>query len=284
MRVHELEELTKRRFFLVGIDDVHLDHFRVLDRGDVARLEPSAPVEVGQELELKLGEVGLHDPHAGVGKVKDFDVVVAGAATLVGKKVKVRIGAVEEGVAYAERLDAAAAEGPITAEAEAEKPTRARKAASPKKEKEAAVDEVETEVEEEAGEAAEPAAAKKKTRRGTRGGRNRKKKTTTAPPAEAVNGDEPADAEAEAPAAPVIHLPGRELDEEPSDNGDEPAPPPKRPTRRGSRGGRNRKKKTATAASPAPAAVEAVEAEAEPDQNGDAGEWEYTPISDWGDE
>jgi ribonuclease G len=284
MRLHELEELTKRRFFLVGVDDVHLDHFRVLDRGDVVRLEPSAPVEVGQELELKLGEVGLHDPHAGVGKVKDFDVVVAGAATLVGKKVKVRIGAVEEGVAYAERVDAAVADGPITAEAEAERPTRARKAAAPKKE--AAVDEAETAVEEEAEEeAAESAPPKKKTRRGTRGGRNRKKKTATAPPAEPANGDEPAAVEADAPAVPVIHVPGRELDEEPSDNGDEPTAPGKRPTRRGSRGGRNRKKKTATASSPAPAAVEAVEAvEAEPEQNGGAGEWEYTPISDWGDE
>jgi ribonuclease G len=284
-RLRELEELTKRRFFLVGIDDdVHLDHFRVLDRGDVARLEPKAPVEAGQELELKLVEVGLHDPHAGVGKVKDFDVVVAGAATLVGKKVKVRIGAVMEGVAYAERVDAAA-KGPITAEAEAERPTRARKAAAPKKEKSA--EEVETavedepEAEEEASEADEPSAPKKKTRRGTRGGRNRKK-TATAPPAEAANGDEPAASEADAPALPVIHVPGRELEEEPSENGGEPAPAPKRATRRGSRGGRNRKKKTATAASPAPAAVEAVEAE--PEQNGDAGEWEYTPISDWGDE
>jgi ribonuclease G len=276
-RLHELEELTKRRFFLVGIADVHLDHFRVLDRGDVARLEPEAPVGVGQDLELKLGEVGLHDPHAGAGKVKDFDVVVAGAATLVGKKVKIRIGAVMEGVAYAERVDSAVAEGPITAEAEAEKPTRARKAAAPKKAKpvEEPEAEVEAEIEEESP---EPAAPKKKTRRGTRGGRSRKKKTA-ATPVEAVNGDQPAAEEAEAPAAPVIHLPSRELEEEPFENGDEPAPPRKRPTRRGSRGGRNRKKKTATAASPAPAAVEA-----EAEQSGAPDEWEYTPISDWGDE
>jgi ribonuclease G len=275
-RLRELEELTKRRFFLVGLEHVHLDHFRVLDRGDVARLEPAAPVEVGQELELKLGEVGLHDPHAGVGKVKDFDVVVARAATLVGKKVKVRVGTVMENVAYAERVGGAEADGPITAEAEAERPTRARKAATPKKAKPAA--EPEAEAEEEA-EAAEAPAAKKKTRRGTRGGRNRKKKTA-ASPVEAANGDEPAAEEAEAPAAPVIHLPSRELEEaEPSENGDEAAPPRKRPTRRGSRGGRNRKKKTATAASPVAAAVEA-----ETEQNPDRDEWEYTPISDWGDE
>jgi len=113
---------------------VHLDHFRVLDRGDVARLEPKAPVQVGQEVEVKLGEVGLHDPHAGVGKVKGFDVVVAGAATLAGNKLKARIGAVMEGVAYAEPVDRRDGDGPITAEAEAERPTRARKAAPAKKE------------------------------------------------------------------------------------------------------------------------------------------------------
>jgi ribonuclease G len=284
-RLRELEELTKRRFFLVGMEEAHLDHFRVLDRGDVARLEPKAPVEVGQEVELKLGEVGLHDPHAGVGKVKDFDVVVAGAATLVGKKVKVRIGALMEGVAYAERVGAAAAEGPITAEAEAEKPTRARKKKTVEEPDVEVEVEVEVEAEAEEGEEAEAeaaeseqATAKKKTRRGTRGGRNRKKKPAAAP-VEAVNGDQPAAEEAEAPAAPVIHVPGRDLEEEPSENGEEAAQPRKRSTRRGSRGGRNRKKKTATAASPAAAVVEA-----EPEQNGGEGQWEYTPISDWGDE
>jgi hypothetical protein len=95
-----------------------------------------------------------------------------------------------------------------------------------------------------------------------------------------VNGDEPAVEAAEVPAAaPVLHVPGRELEEEPSENGEGAAEPRKRPTRRGSRGGRNRKKKTATAASPAAAVVEG-----EPEQNGGEGQWEYTPISDWGDE
>jgi predicted RNA-binding protein with TRAM domain len=300
-RLRELEDLTKRNFFFVGLEDVHLDHFRVLDRGDVARLGPKAPVEVGQELELKLGEVGLHDPHAGVGKVKGFDVVVAGAAKLVGKKVKVRVGAVMEGSAYAEPVGVDDAEGPITAEAEAEKPTRARKgdaekveppkkpaqrkraapaveAAEPEAEEEEP--EAEPEVEAEAGEAA---AVKKKTRRGTRGGRNRKKKTAPSPVS--ANGDEPEsvlEEGEEAPAAPVIHLPGRELDAaEPSENGDQPAAPRKRPTRRGSRGGRNRKKKTGTAASPA--TEPEAEASATEESEGPR-DWEYTPMSEWGHE
>ena len=127
-RIQELEEVTKRRFFFVGVENVHLDHMRVIDQGTVEKLAPSAPVEPGQELELKLGEVGLHDPRAGAGKVKGFEVVVAGAAKLVGKRVQVRITAVLEDVAYA--VLTTAQEGatvPITAEAEAEKPTRAKR-------------------------------------------------------------------------------------------------------------------------------------------------------------
>ena len=43
---------------------------------------------------LKLVEVGLYDPSAGVGKVDGWNVVVAGAAKLVGKKVSVTVGRV----------------------------------------------------------------------------------------------------------------------------------------------------------------------------------------------
>jgi len=39
--LQELEETTKRAVsFLVGINDVHLDHFRVIDQGTVAKLAP----------------------------------------------------------------------------------------------------------------------------------------------------------------------------------------------------------------------------------------------------
>ncbi len=227
-RLQELEETTKRRFFLVGKDGEHLDHFKVLDQGPLEKVAPSLPVDVGQELDLKLGEVGLHDSHAGVGKVEDVDVVVGGAAKLVGKKVKVRITALAEGMAWAELLSPLEqAQEPLTAEGEAEKPTRAKRTTIRKKD-EAATEEAGAEVEpadeaeaaeespseeEEASEELEtgeaetavdgeaPVTPKKRTRRGTRGGRNRKKKPAGAS-AEA-NGAEPADVDAESlePAA-----------------------------------------------------------------------------------
>jgi ribonuclease G len=303
-RLRELEELTKRKFFLVGVEDVHLDHFRLLDRGDVERLQPQAPVEAGQELDLKLVEVGLHDPQAGVGKVKGFDVAVAGAARLVGKKVKARVGAVMEGIAYAELVGRQEIAGPITAEGEAEKPTRSRKGSAdkppaagdgatrrkappePDSDEEPAVDD-----EPETEEAAAETPAKKKTRRGSRGGRGRKKKAVSSAEPDGEAGEpstepesqlgpelelEPAAAE-NAPPAPVIHLPDRDLGE-PSENGDEPAPT-RKPTRRGSRGGRNRKKKTGATAS---LEGDAPPAEDSSSGNGSEGEWAYTPMSEWG--
>ncbi len=250
VQLRELEETAKGRFFLVGVDGVHLDHFRVLEQGTVEKLAPASPVEVGQELELKLGQVGLYDSHAGVATVEGVDVSVAGAAKLVGKKVRARVTAVLDGAAYAELIDGLAkGEPPITAEAEAEKPTRARRPVKAKSESDPTAGEDVEEIEEEEGDvepdgedeelAAEadgdepvangdsPAApAKKRTRRGTRGGRNRRRPATARVADDGEPRDEvPAaseepvaqDREQEALPGPVIHVPGRELGGEGAD-------------------------------------------------------------------
>ena len=217
-RLIELEALTKRRFFLRGKPNMHLDHFVVLREGKLAELAPAAPVAEGAELQIELVEVDRHDASAAVGKADGFDVCVGEAAELVGKKVKVRVERVLEGIAYATLVRRAGAKAPepLTAEAEAEKPTRrppARKGAGvPDTEAEgaeasvaeepepaeaeaeaeahepepepAAAEEPEPAEAEAAGEEPEPGAeiapAKKKTRRGSRGGRKRKKKPVEA--------------------------------------------------------------------------------------------------------
>ncbi|HZS24044.1 MAG TPA: Rne/Rng family ribonuclease [Gaiellaceae bacterium] len=321
-RLLELEGLTKRKFFLEGKPDTHLDHFVVLAEGKLADLAPAAPVEEGAELQLELVEVDRHDAGAAVGKLDGLDVVVAEAASLVGKKPKIRIERVLDGVAFATLMrKTKPSPEPLTAEAEAEKPTRKPPA---RKETEAApadaladADEpVEAEAVEVAGTAdeAEPvedaevegegeagAATKKKTRRGSRGGRNRKK---PAPKAGAADG--PAE-EGEAPRAEpekrvTIHVPADDLGrpedrEEPeapeaaeaaSENGDAPAAAPRKKTRRGSRGGKNRRKRVAAAAGAngsEPAAEDAAEPVEEPSSNGAPEEdWGYVPMSEWGDE
>jgi ribonuclease G len=307
-RLIELEALTKRRFFLEGKPDMHLDHFVVLAEGKLADLTPPAPVAEGAELQLELGEVDRHDASSAVGKVEGIDVVVGDAAKLVGKRVKVRVERVLDGTAYASMTRQTKTVEPLTAEAEAEKPTRkppARKGAEVDlDEGEIEVDvDVEVEVEAEIDEpvsdtdddAAEPAAtpAKKKTRRGSRGGRGRKKPAGTSAATGAAAGA----------GATTIHLPPDDLGEpavaaEPaqaqpvSENGDEPAAgPAKKKTRRGSRGGKNRRKRTAAAAAAAggPPSENGSEPVLEPKAQAEETatqeeEWGYVPMSEWGDE
>jgi predicted RNA-binding protein with TRAM domain len=216
-RLAEIEAAARRRFFLTPVaanGHVHFDHFDVLGQGKLDAMRPSAPVEEGASIDLKLVEVGLHDATAGVGKVGGYEVVVAGAAKLVGKKVTALIGRALEGTAYAMPAGDVVVPSPITFEAEAERPMRApsRKRATDEPEVEPAPEVdvgVEVDVEVEDGTAAEvesvvevsadaaieetPAVdaeaqsdgqdggqpKKKRTRRGTRGGRGRKKPSTT---------------------------------------------------------------------------------------------------------
>ena len=208
-RLAEIEAAAKKRFFLVPKEGAHADHAAVLAEGKLDDLRPETPVAEGKELQLQLVELGLHDAGAAVGKLDGLDVVVGGAAKLVGKKAKVRIERVLDGTAYATLLaGGAAAAEPITFESEAEKPTRApARAKKAAEEPTAAADESdvaapedeaveadevvgeaepesEGEPEAEAAETGETAEgetpAKKKTRRGSRGGRGRKKKPASA--------------------------------------------------------------------------------------------------------
>jgi ribonuclease G len=255
-RLREIEASTRRRLFLVGRSGVPHEHFAVLEEGTVEKLAPvDPPVAEGQTVELKLVEVGRHDVGSAVGKVDGMSVAVGGAARLVGKKVSAHVERVLDGVAYATLAGVeaeAAASAPITAEAQAEKPTRASRARKPEvpvTELEAEPElEPELEPEAEADETGEPSEAdvatetapKKKSRRGSRGGRNRRKKTVVP-----VDG-----AEGAVDSQETVFEP--ELEPEPAATApthDGPGEPPaKKKTRRGSRGGRGRKRPGAVAA------------------------------------
>ncbi len=269
-RLTALDAASRRRFFLVpaaGNGHVHLDHFEVIAQGKLETTRPSAPVEEGSSVELKLVEVGLHDPTAAVGKVDGgYEVVVAGAAKLVGKKVTATVGSVLEGAAYATLADDLVADAtPITFEAEAEKPMRASRSKKEPLSAEAPVEtatsegEIEDELEDdaestevsadalevEAEVSADGATKKKRTRRGTRGGRNRKKPVSATPAADAeldsAAGDE------NGRPAPKIHVPPADL----VTSGDE-APPAEKAAQPA--------RKAAQPAKKAPPADEPVEA------------------------
>jgi ribonuclease G len=319
-RLVELEALTKKRFFLEGKPQTHLDHFVVLSEGKLADLAPAAPVGEDSEVMLQLVEVDRYDAAAAVGKLDGLDIVVADVASMVGKRLKVRVERVLDGRAYAVAVrKTKAGPEPLTAEGEAEKPTRkppARKGASATAATESAE---ETIVEDEAEEAAaetdeettdETPKPKKKTRRGSRGGRKRKKTPAATETTEAEGETEGASEGTNEPSRGVtIHVPGDDLGRdgaaepeapqptepeavEPeapeTDPADEPvtgdaeeAPKPKKKTRRGTRGGRNRKKKPATGAQNG--------AEASPDRStgepdSENGDFDYVPMSEWADE
>jgi ribonuclease G len=303
-RLVELEALTKKRFFLEGKPQSHLDHFVVLSEGKLADLAPAAPVAEESEAMLQLVEVDRYDAAAAVGKLDGLDVVVADASGLVGKRLKVRIERVLDGRAYAVLVRKTKdAPEPLTAEGEAEKPTRkppARKGAAmpavpaqaeDEDEAEVEVDEpeIEHEPEVEAGEAEgeAPATPKKKTRRGSRGGKRRKKPATTATATDReANG---ASEDSPEPARAVtIHVPGEDLGRpdavkedgvevaeveataEPAEAAAESdeAPKPKKKTRRGSRGGKRRRKPAAASQNGAQAVADGTEAagDTEPDE------------------
>jgi ribonuclease G len=256
-RLREFEELTKRRFFFVGLPDVHLDHVRLLEQGTVEKLAPEASFAAGDEFELKLGELGLYDARAGVGKHDGYEVVVAAAAKLVGKRVRAHVVAVMEGVAYAVLVDAAKPSEPITAEAEAERPTRTRRS-SPKAAADAPGEGEEAEVPVEA-DPAEPTPRRRRTPR-------------SAVDAE-LEGKEPTPTEVELEEA-VEEIAEATEDAEAAE-GD--APGPRKRTRRGTRGGRNRRKKTTAATAEANGDAPAEEAPVEAEAEGEADE-SQTPV------
>ncbi len=300
-RLAEIEAQARRRFVVEGRQGVALDHFAVTAQGKLSDIAAEPHQAEGSELEVKLVEVGLHDAAAGVAKLDGLDVYVAGAAKLVGKKVKVRIGRILDGIAYATLAGQVVPQPPLTAEAEAEKPTRAPRARKAAAGQEGATEEVSAEEVEaleadaEEDDALEPVPEgeelssgeekpKRKTRRGSRGGRSRKKKPVAGEAATSADASEPPPGEEShvEGSVPKIHVPlpelGREADQDnpmdvteadtgsaaASKNGDDPVTPRKR-TRRGTRGGRNRRKKPLATLGEANGGGAEAEADAGPD-------------------
>jgi ribonuclease G len=287
-RLLDLERETGRRFFFETKDDLHSDHFAVLDRGPVSRLEAkSLPVAAGDELEVKIEAAHLHSDGDAVARLNGYVIAVAGAAGKIGKKVRVRIERPTRSVAYATLVGADQIEAPVEAGTEldredtGEQPKRSRRGGSRSRRKPAAKPTAPKQAEPQQAEEAPAADAeqpgadgetppeqpkRKKTRRGSRGGRGRKRKGATAATAGAAatpNGDqaaEPAVPERE-PVAEQTAANGA-----PAEGGETQAEQPKRKkTRRGSRGGRNRRKKTTAPAATDVQSGESATAVAEPE-------------------
>ena len=199
-QLQALEDVTKRRFFLESKADAPLDHFNVLAKGPLAKLQPQASVEEGAELELKLVEVGLYDVESGVGKLNGLDIAVArrGEARRQEGEGSRRARARRDGVRDARRRRQAGcrpdhrrgsrreadagrslAEGRRGARGRGRR-GRGRGGGGGRGGRRASVAEEPEEPAEDAAEEPAEAPKKKRTRRGSRGGRNRKKKPAAA--------------------------------------------------------------------------------------------------------
>ncbi|MGH3032249.1 MAG: Rne/Rng family ribonuclease, partial [Gaiellaceae bacterium] len=167
-RLDELEKEAGRRFAFKTKRSFRQDHFKILAEGKASDIDPEAfPVAPGEELEVKLEDVHLHDDEDAIARRDGYVITVTGASARVGETVRVRIE-------QAGRTSATAVLADGTAVVEPESMDGAAPAEEPK--------------------------PKKKTRRGSRGGRGRKKKATAAPPPEAEAQHEQPE-EAEQPAA-----------------------------------------------------------------------------------
>jgi ribonuclease G len=168
-RLDELEKETGRRFAFKTKKTWSPDHFKVVTEGKAADIDPeSFPVASGQELEVKLEDVHMHDETDAIARLDGYVITVAGAASKVGEKVTIRID-------HAGRTSATA----VLADADAVAEEPSEDGSGPAEEK-----------------------PRKKTRRGTRGGRKRRKKPEETPPSDEQLADEPVAEEAESPAEP----------------------------------------------------------------------------------
>jgi ribonuclease G len=205
-RLDELEKETARRFAFKTKRSFRQDHFKILAEGKASDIDPEAfPVAPGEELEVKLDDVHLHDDEDAIARRNGYVITVTGASARVGETVRVRIEQAGRTSATAVLADSTVAVEPESedgaAPAEEPKPKKKTRRGSRggrgRKKKATAASPPESAAQPEQAEEAGPSTAekapaeeapaeepkpKKKTRRGSRGGRGRKKKTLESPP------------------------------------------------------------------------------------------------------
>jgi ribonuclease G len=194
-RLAELEKETGRQLAFKGRQRAAHDHFVVLSEGKAKDVEPqqAAPVEVGQELEVKLEEAHLHAETDAIARLDGYVITVVGGAEQVGEKVAIRIEDVGRTSAHAVLTEADGDRPQV--EKPKKKTRRGTRGGRGRKKKPVAAASTEA-ASTEPAEAEEPAPAeqekpeaaaaetpkKKKTRRGSRGGRGRKRKPVESSP------------------------------------------------------------------------------------------------------
>jgi ribonuclease G len=108
-RLEELERDTGKHFSIVALDDVPRERCEFVKHGKVSEvLEDAIPVEIGQELEVKVSEPHMFQAADAVTVMEGgYRVVIAGAGPYLGETHRIKIERVGRLEAHAVLLDAA---------------------------------------------------------------------------------------------------------------------------------------------------------------------------------
>jgi len=92
VNLKKLEDELKRNIFIRGIEDIHVEEFRIVARGSQKEIKALAlPVKVGEIIEVQIEEPHATSPSHGIARLQGFVINVEGAGDLVGQKVRVEI-------------------------------------------------------------------------------------------------------------------------------------------------------------------------------------------------
>lgn len=87
-----LEQELRRHIFIRGVEDIHIENYRIVARGALKEVEELAfPVSPGQIIDVTIEEPHASYPFHGIARLDGYVINVEGAGELAGKTIPVEI-------------------------------------------------------------------------------------------------------------------------------------------------------------------------------------------------
>lgn len=88
----KLEDELKRKIFIRGTEDMHIEHYRIVARGSQKEIQALAlPVKAGDVLNLTIEEPHSTNPSHGIARIQGYVINVEGAGDMAGQPVQVEV-------------------------------------------------------------------------------------------------------------------------------------------------------------------------------------------------
>ena len=88
----KLEDELKRNIFIRGIEDIHVEQYRIVARGSQKEIQALAlPVKLGEVLDVTIEEPHSTSPSHGIARIQGFVINVEGAGDRAGQSVQVEV-------------------------------------------------------------------------------------------------------------------------------------------------------------------------------------------------